>query len=326
MKIGVVVHTNLREQIFTPEDLARLNTLGEVVYTESPTPISTAQAIEILQDCEIGVGSWSTPYPTAELMAGCPHLKLWEHAAGTVKHFFGEHLRGSSLIIGSCKGAIADSVAEVVLGQILLGLRRIYENGEANRKGVADKPHNLKTLAGSTIGVIGASEVGMRVIRYLRMFPCHIVLYDPFCTPKQAEELGVSLKTDLLELCRVSDVVTLHTPDLPTTYHIMSGEQFRAMKDDAVFINSSRGRCVDEVGLIAELEKGRLFAFLDVSYPEPAALDSPLRRLPNVIYNSHIAGPPTVYLGRQAVDDVEAFVNGKQPLCVIREEDLERIA
>lgn len=326
MRIGVVIPTKLREQLFATEDIARLDALGEVIWTDSPTHLTTAQAIALLQGCEVGVGSWSTPSPNAELVAACPDLRLWEHAAGTVKSMFGDHLKGRDLMIASCKGAIADSVAEVVLGEIILGLRRTYENGEANRKGVAGKPHNLKTLAGSTIGVIGASEVGKRVIRLLRHFPCRILLYDPFVSPEKASELGVILTSDLLELCGVSDVVTLHTPDLPATYHIMSEEQFQAMKDDAVFINSSRGRCVDEKALITELEKGRIFAFLDVSDPEPAAIDSPLRLLPNVIYNSHIAGPPTVYIGKQAVDDVEAFVQGRVPSCVVQEAELERIA
>jgi len=98
------------------------------------------------------------------------------------------------------------------------------------------------------------------------------------------------------------------------------------MPDDCVFVNTARGMCIDEQALIAELEKGRLLAFLDVSTPEPAADDSPLRKLPNVVYTSHTAGGPGENIGRQAVDDVAAFLRGEQPTCVVTEDMLDRLA
>ena len=90
--------------------------------------------------------------------------------------------------------------------------------------------------------------------------------------------------------------------------------------------DTARGECVDEEALLEALEAGQLFAFLDVTDPEPAAPDSPLRKLPNVVLTSHIAGPPRFNMGRQAVDDIESFLKGDLPLCVAREEDLDRIA
>jgi phosphoglycerate dehydrogenase-like enzyme len=129
-----------------------------------------------------------------------------------------------------------------------------------------------------------------------------------------------------LTLCTTSDVVSLHVPLLPETTNLLSTREFQSMRDDTIFINTARGACIDEAALIAELQKGRLFACLDVSSPEPAAPASPLRTLPNVMYTSHIAGPPSFTLGRQAVDDIEKYVNGGEPLYIVREEMLERIA
>jgi len=321
-RIGIVIHTKLRDQLFAPEDLERLHTLGEVRATDSPTPLSVEDACALLADCEIGLGSWGTPYPDARLMAACPQLRLWEHVAGTVKHMFGPHLEERELTIASCKTAIADSVAEMTLGQILLGLRRIFPNAEANRRGKTPPPADLKTLYGATVGVIGASEVGKRIIRLLRLFPCKILLTDPTVSESQAAALGATLESDLLTLCRASDVVTLHTPNIPACYHLLGAQEFGAMRADTVFINTARGDCIDEAALIAELEQGRLFAFLDVSSPEPPADDSPLRRLPNVVYTSHIAGPAAQNLGHQAVEDVASFLRGDRPLCVVTADQL----
>ena len=326
-RIGVVIHTRLRDQLFSPEDKARLEKLGLVRWTDSPDPLSDQAAADILADCTVGAGSWGTPCPkSAELMAACPDLRLWEHVAGTVRHMFGPHLAGRKLMIASCKTAIADCVAEFTLGEIILGLRRVFENAAANRSDRAPKPARLKALRGATVGVVGASEVGKRVIRLLAPFACRILLYDPFVTAKAAARMGATLVEDLLELCRESDCVTLHTPALPSTAKMLGAAHFQAMKGDAVFINTARGMCIDEAALVAELAKGRLLAILDVTDPEPAAPDSPLRRMPNMILTSHIAGAPWFNIGAQAVRDIAAFLRGRKPLCVQTEDMLDRIA
>ena len=76
MRIGVVIPTKLREQLFATEDIARLDALGEVIWTDSPTHLTTAQAIALLQGCEVGVGSLSTPSPNTELVAAILRLSF----------------------------------------------------------------------------------------------------------------------------------------------------------------------------------------------------------------------------------------------------------
>lgn len=325
-KIGVVIHRSLRRELFSDEDWARLAGLGDVRATESEKPIPPADAVEVLRDCDVAVGSWETPHPDAEVTPGCPNLRMWEHVAGSVRHFFGAHLAGRDLTIGSCAPAIAESVAEMSVGEIILGLKRVFENSAANRSGAAKRPANWRTLASSTVGVVAASWVGRHVMRMLAPFGPRVLLYDPFVTPERARELGAELAADLVELCRRSDAVTLHTPKIPATRKIIGAKELRAMKDDCVFVNTARGACVDESALVEELSKGRLFAFLDVTDPEPAADGSPLRKLANVVLTSHMAGGPDFRLGRQAVDDVTAFLAGREPLMKVTEDMLDRIA
>ena len=133
-KIGVVIHTSLVNSVFSAADRARLNALGEVRWTASEKPLEEPAAIELLRDCTIGVGSWRTPWPSAQLVEACPDLRLWEHVAGTVTRFFGPHLEGRDLTIASCKTAIADNVADVTLAQLIMGIRRLqYLLGVENR-------------------------------------------------------------------------------------------------------------------------------------------------------------------------------------------------
>ena len=232
---------------------------------------------------------------------------------GVSSTFFDGFPDGLRLTLASCKPALADVVAEMTLGQIILGLRRVFENVAANRVGPAEPPRQLKVLLGSTVGVVGASLIGRRVLRLLRPFGCRLLVFDPYLSAAEAAEMGAEWVPDLRALCAFSDVVTLHTPDIPETQGLMGAGEFAAMRDDAIFINTARGSCLDQAALIAELSQGRLTAFLDVASPEPPAGDSPLRSQPNVFYTSHIAGPACFNLGRQAVDDVAAFLAGGRP-------------
>lgn len=325
-RIGVVIHTALAARLFTAEDRARLDRLGDVRWADVPDPLPEAAAIDLLRGCEIGVGSWGTPCPASDaLVRACPDLGLWEHGAGTVRHMLTPLVAARGLVVASCKTAIADTVAELALGELIIGLRRILVNREANRAGPAPWPDHLKSLHGSTIGVIGASEVGRRIIALLRPHRCRILLYDPFISEADAAALGAVRADDLLALCRASDAVTLHAPALPSTAKMLAAAHFRAMRDDAVFVNTARGMCIDEAALVAALEKGRLTAFIDVSDPEPAAADSPLRRLPNCVYTSHLAGLPCLNIGTQVVDDIAAFLSGGRPMAVQTADMLDRI-
>jgi phosphoglycerate dehydrogenase-like enzyme len=325
-RIGVIVHRSLARLLFCDQDRRRLETAGTVLWTDSENPISSANAISILHDADVAIGSWKTPTPDEQIISACPNLRLWEHAAGSVKALFGPHLRGRELTIASCAPAIAEQVAEFTLGLLITGLKRVWPNAIDNRRGVTPKPAHLKSLCNATVGIIAASQVGRRTIRLIQQFGARVLLFDPFVTREQAHELNVTKVDDLVALCRDSDAVVCHAPLVPATRKMLGAAHFSAMRDDAIFINNSRGGCVDEPALIEELQRGQLFAYLDVSDPEPAAADSPLRSLPNVALTSHIAGVADFRIGKQAVDDVEAFLSGKSPLYVVKEEMLDHVA
>lgn len=325
-KIGVVIHTNRIKTIFSETTRAQLESLGDVRWASKATPLTEKEACDLLADCEIGVGSWGTPVPNAALMDACPHLRFWEHAAGSVKHIFGPHLASRKLLVGSCAPALADNVAESVLAEIIMGLRRFIPNAAANRTSQAPAPENLIEVGEATIGLVGASQVGRRVIALLAPFQPRILVYDPFLSEVEADALGVTRMTDLMALCAASDVVSIHAPAIPATDKMIGERELRAMRDDAIFINSARGACVDEAALCAELAKGRLFAFIDVTEPEPAALTSPLRMLPNAFLTSHITGAGYFKIGKQAVADIEAFLRGDHPLRPVTSEMLAVIA
>ncbi|MFN3982849.1 MAG: NAD(P)-dependent oxidoreductase [Caldilinea sp.] len=184
----------------------------------------------------------------------------------------------------------------------------------------------IQTARSSVIGIVGASNVGRHVIELLRPFRAQALLYDPYVSDQEAERLGVT-KVELPELVRRADILSLHAPAVPATYHMISRELLQQMKDDAVIINTARGALIDEPALVEELSKGRFFAFLDVTDPEPPVPDSPLRRLPNVVVTPHLAGCITDcgHLGEMAVEELRRFFAGEPPLNRITPDQFGRI-
>ena len=179
-----------------------------------------------------------------------------------------------------------------------------------------------------TVGIVGASRIGRRVIELLRHFDYEILLYDPFVQAGDPDLAGVEL-VELDALMARSDVVTIHAPSLPTTRGMIGARQLKLMQDGATFINTARGALVDEAALVAELQTGRIFGVIDVTDPEIPPSDSPLFSLPNVFLTPHVAGAigtERLRLGLMAAEEIERYVRGEALLYEVVPELLERLA
>jgi phosphoglycerate dehydrogenase-like enzyme len=134
----------------------------------------------------------------------------------------------------------------------------------------------------------------------------------------------------LEELFRESDVVSLHAPHTDETDGMITGEHIASMKRGATFINTARGGIVREEEMLEVLRKRPdLTAVLDVTEPEPAAADSPVFALPNVVLTPHIAGSLGLEcrrMGRYMVDELRRYLNGEPLRWQVTRELVEKIA
>jgi phosphoglycerate dehydrogenase-like enzyme len=127
--------------------------------------------------------------------------------------------------------------------------------------------------------------------------------------------LGVRL-VSLDDVLGQSEVVSVHVPITPETRHLVGRRELALLPDGAAFINTARAWAVDQEALLAELQTGRISAALDVFEPEPMPVDSPFRRLENVILTPHQAGRTVDTYRRQGlamVEEIERYWTG-QPL------------
>ncbi len=324
-RVGILVRRSLREKILREEDLQKLKGFADIRINREDRDLTEEEAARFLSGTDAAMASWGSWRLTPAILEAAPRLKIWVHAAGSVKTRMCSEAWEKGIILTSAAAAIAGDVAELTIGFITIGLRRIIPHmREMAANELPDKAAS-RSLYRKTVGVISASHVGRAVMALLKPYNVRILLYDPYVDAEQARRLGAEL-VDLETMARESDVVTCHAPRLEETHHIYNGTHFKLMKHDAIFVNTSRGDNIDEAALIEELEKGRLFALLDVSSPEPARPDSPLRRLPNVVLSPHVAGLPSCRLGEIAVEELCRFSAGKPQMHRVTRDMLDRIA
>ncbi|PDT22209.1 hydroxyacid dehydrogenase [Rhizobium hidalgonense] len=331
--IVLAMEPSRTEHVLPDEILGRLDTIGRLLDPEPLQRLDDARARRLLSEAEILITGWGAPYVGPEIPAAAPRLRLVVHAAGTVKGIIDDAIFAAGIAVSHSAEANAVPVGEFTLAAILFAGKRAFRFrdlyvGDRNR----DRTYPMQREAignyGRTLGIVGASRIGRRVIELLKPFDYRLLLFDPMLDATDAAGLGAE-KVDLDELMRRADIVSLHAPSLPSTQHMIDARRLSLMKDGATLINTARGILIDEAALLSELKTGRFDAIIDVTEPEIPEPDSPFYDLPNVFLTPHIAGAiglERARLGAMVADEVERFAAGRPLLYQIRRENLENIA
>jgi D-3-phosphoglycerate dehydrogenase len=185
------------------------------------------------------------------------------------------------------------SVAELVIGQLILLLRGIPEKNAQTHRGVWSKIATGSYEArGKKLGLIGYGNIGSQLSVLAESMGMKVYLYDIITKLPLGNAIQINNLKELLQTC---DVVSLHVPETPQTFNMIGAEQLSWMKKGSILINASRGTVVDIEALAAALESGHLAgAAIDVFPVEPRSNDeefvSPLRKFDNCILTPHIGG------------------------------------
>ncbi len=177
--------------------------------------------------------------------------------------------------------SISESVAEHTVALMLAFARRIPHYDSSVKSGKWEEPNGMNWhITGRTLGLVGYGRIAQSVEKMVSGFSMNVIHYDPFSPDS----------TNLDELLRKSDFISLHCPLTDETRGLISRERFGIMKPGAVLINTSRGPVLDEEALTDALISGKIGgAALDVLCDEPPAVNNPLLSLDNVIITPHIA-------------------------------------
>jgi gluconate 2-dehydrogenase len=261
------------------------------------------------------------------LLNHAPKLKAVSNISVGYSNYDIMAMKKHSIIGTHTPGSLDDTVADLIFALILSSARRITEMDRYMRAGLW-QAEDEKILLGKdvhhcTIGIIGMGRIGELVAKRAKLgFEMNVLYHNRNRKPKVEKNLG-AIYTTMPELLQQSDFVVLMAPLTEETYHMIDHKAFEMMKNDAFFINASRGHLVNEADLIIALKTHMISgAGLDVYECEPIEEDNPLLSLSNVVAVPHIgsATEKTRYkMVMQAAENLVAAMMGNTPKDIVPE-------
>jgi glyoxylate reductase len=230
----------------------------------------------------------------AKIFDANPNIKYFGNYAIGFDNLDIKLAKERGIVVTNTPGQYANCVAEHAIALMLALTTRLVEGDEFVRQGKykAWMPDIFigTDLSGKTLGLIGAGRIGEKTAwRLMHGFDMRIIYHDIKRNETLDKQDNAEYKETIEEVLKEADIVTLHTPLLPETKHLMNEERFKMMKKTAFLINTSRGPVVDEHALLRALKEGWIKgAGLDVMEFEPNPVPG-LLELDNVIITPHIA-------------------------------------
>jgi D-3-phosphoglycerate dehydrogenase len=225
---------------------------------------------------------------TKEVIKAClPRLKVISKWGTGIDSIDKEYANAVGVMVGNTPNAFTLPVSDSVLGYILSFARSLPWMDTAMKAGQWEKIPG-RSLSETTLGVIGVGNVGKAVIRRARGFGMKLLGNDiRNIEPDFILEQGLTM-VSLDELLSQADFVSINCDLNPTSYHLINADTLAKMQPQAVLINTARGPIVDEMALISALQNNQISgAGLDVFEVEPLPVDSPLKKMNQVLLAPH---------------------------------------
>lgn len=281
---------------FGKENIAKLESMfDEVVWNETGRKFTEEELIEKIADCDAVITCWHSNYFSEEVLKHAPKLKIIAHLAGSLAPFVGPEVYDRGIMVcGANDMEFAESVAEGALTSMLIKLRRYDEIA----RGLRDKKKAgwreiplLRGLFDRTVGIVSFGAIAEYLVGLLQPFHCKIKVYSRRPLPEETLNKYKMEQVSLEEIFSTCDVISLHTAWNAHTEKMVSRDLIKSMKDDAILVNTARGKIIDQEALEEELKTGRISAALDVFWTEPLPEDNPMYDLDNVFITDHRGGP-----------------------------------
>jgi D-3-phosphoglycerate dehydrogenase / 2-oxoglutarate reductase len=296
----------------------------EVLVAKDPSPDAVIAELAGVQGIIVRVAGCPR-----EIIEAAPDLKvIAKHGVGPDNIDVAAATERGILVLNT-PDANAVSVAEHTVTAIGALAKQALFMDRAMRAGNWNARGALKAIAldGKVLGLVGTGRIGTQVaLKAQAAYNMRVIAYDPFVKPEVAAANGITLISDLEQVFRQADVISLHTPLTPQTRNLVSAELIAAMKPSAFLVNFARGEVVDEAALIQALTDEKIAgAALDVFQKEPIAADNPLLRLDNVLLSPHSAAQTKECVIRMSTTTAQGVVDaltGVRPRYIYNSEAL----
>ena len=262
--------------------------------------------------------------------ASTPRFKMVANMAVGFNNIDVETATRLRIAVSNTPGVLSDTTADLAFALLMATARRIPE---AERFLWAGKYTGWGPLLfcgadvhGSTLGLIGAGRIGKLVARRSSGFDMKVLYYDVYRMQPEEEATYHMTYMPMEDVLGQSDFISVHTPYMTSTHHLISERELKMMKPTAILINTARGPIVDEKALVRALQSKTIAAAgLDVFENEPA-VEPELLSMENVVLLPHIASASLktrTLMATMASDNIVAHYKGERPPNIVNPEVLE---
>uniref|UniRef100_A0A7C9JCI1 D-3-phosphoglycerate dehydrogenase n=1 Tax=Muribaculaceae bacterium Z82 TaxID=2304548 RepID=A0A7C9JCI1_9BACT len=221
---------------------------------------------------------------TPRVLDAAKKLKVVGRAGVTADNIDVDAATERGIIVCNAPTSNIVSTAEHTLALMMAAARNIPQANASMKAGRWERaPYLGCELFGKTLAIFGLGRVGGLVAERAAAFGMRLVGYDPYCRPERADALGVELVGTLEEVLPQADFITVHMPKTPDTMGMFGPDEFAAMKDGVILVNTARGGIYDVKSLADFVAAGKIGAAAIDMFEDEPCLGSPLHEFDNVI-------------------------------------------
>jgi lactate dehydrogenase-like 2-hydroxyacid dehydrogenase len=295
--------------------------LFDVTLRDSDAPMSRDELIAAMQDVDVLVPTVNDRLDAAVFEQASERLKLVANYGAGTDHIDVNAAHMSGIMVSNTPGVGAEDTADMTLALMLSVTRRIPEGLSVMQTGDWDgwSPTALLggKIGGRALGILGMGRIGQAVAQRARAFGMQVHYHNRNrLRPETEADIGAKYWSSLNQMLPQVDILTIHCPHTPSTYHIMNARRLALMKPSAVIVNTSRGDVIDENALTRMLRSSEIAgAGLDV-YEGGAEPNPRLRALKNVVLLPHMASATVegrAEMGARVMLNISTHADGIRP-------------
>ncbi len=284
-------------------------------------PLSKAELIEAVRQADVLVPTITDRIDAVIMSQAGPNLKLIANFGTGVDHIDLASARSRGISVTNTPGVLTEDTADMTMAMILAAARRLGEGERLMRAGTwaGWSPTFMlgHRIWGKRLGIVGMGRIGQAVARRAKAFGMSIHYHNrKRVHPDIETELEATYWESLDQMLARMDVITIHCPHTPATFHLLSARRLKLLPPHAYVVNTARGEIVDENALTRMLARGELAgAALDVFEHEPA-VNPKLVELDNVVLLPHLGSATLegrVDMGEKVIINIKTFADGHNP-------------
>jgi len=315
-KPKVIVTRKLPDPVET-----RMRELFNTELNLTDEPLTRAQLADAVARTDVLVPTITDKIDAKLLEAAGPNLKVIANFGAGVDHIDVAAAIAKGITVTNTPGVLTEDTADMTMALIMAVARRIVEGAnivqEGNFQGWTPTWMMGRRVTGKRLGIIGMGRIGQAVARRAKAFGLQIHYHNRKpVSPRISEELEATYWESLDQMLARMDIISVHSPHTPATYHLLSARRLKLLQPHAILVNTARGEIIDETALADLLRDGKIAgAGLDVFEHEPA-INPKLLGLPNAVLLPHL-GSATIEgridMGEKVIINIRTWMDGHKP-------------